>query len=129
VLPPDWPEGRPRSAAQRGPSFTAADRPPVPDRATRPHPAGQRDRGGRAARNSPLTEFSGIGPADELRSAGVEALQDLPGVGRNLHDHPLTSVVYPTIRDSPAGLNNLAEVLLSWRGDPSLTGRRTTWPP
>jgi choline dehydrogenase-like flavoprotein len=52
---------------------------------------------GRAARNSPPTEFSGIGPADELRSAGVEALQDLPGVGRNLHDHPLTSVVYPTV--------------------------------
>jgi hypothetical protein len=35
----------------------------------------------------------------------VEALQDLPGVGRNLHDHPLTRVVYSTIRDSPAGLN------------------------
>jgi choline dehydrogenase-like flavoprotein len=30
---------------------------------------------------------SGIGPADELKAAGVTPLHDLPGVGRNLHDH------------------------------------------
>lgn len=30
---------------------------------------------------------SGIGPADELRAIGVDAIADLP-VGRNLHDHP-----------------------------------------
>jgi choline dehydrogenase-like flavoprotein len=30
---------------------------------------------------------SGIGPADELRTVGVTPLHDLPGVGRNLHDH------------------------------------------
>lgn len=39
--------------------------------------------------NSPqLLMLSGIGPADELRAAGVEPLHDLPGVGRNLSDHP-----------------------------------------
>jgi choline dehydrogenase len=38
--------------------------------------------------NSPqLLMLSGIGPADELRAAGVEAAHDLPGVGRNLQDH------------------------------------------
>ncbi|KQV11331.1 alanine-phosphoribitol ligase [Rhizobium sp. Root1203] len=30
---------------------------------------------------------SGIGPADHLRSAGVNVLHDLPGVGENLQDH------------------------------------------
>jgi len=30
---------------------------------------------------------SGIGPADHLRSAGVEALVDAPGIGENLQDH------------------------------------------
>lgn len=30
---------------------------------------------------------SGIGPADDLKAAGVTPLHDLPGVGRNLQDH------------------------------------------
>lgn len=30
---------------------------------------------------------SGIGPADEVKAAGVQPVHDLPGVGRNLHDH------------------------------------------
>lgn len=34
--------------------------------------------------------LSGIGPAAELHAAGVEAVHDLPGVGRNLIEHPLT---------------------------------------
>jgi choline dehydrogenase len=41
------------------------------------------------AYNSPqLLLLSGIGPADELRSIGIEPVHDLPGVGRNLIDHP-----------------------------------------
>ena len=32
--------------------------------------------------------ISGIGPADHLRSVGIEPKLDLPGVGRNLQDHP-----------------------------------------
>ncbi len=31
---------------------------------------------------------SGIGPADELAALEIPARLDLPGVGRNLHDHP-----------------------------------------
>lgn len=39
--------------------------------------------------NSPqLLLLSGIGPAAELEQAGVRTLHDLPGVGRNLQDHP-----------------------------------------
>lgn len=39
--------------------------------------------------NSPqLLLLSGVGPADEIRAHGLDVVQDLPGVGRNLHDHP-----------------------------------------
>ena len=31
--------------------------------------------------------LSGIGPADHLKSVGVEVKHDLPGVGRNFQDH------------------------------------------
>lgn len=40
-----------------------------------------------------LLMLSGIGPADHLRDNNVEVAHDLPGVGKNLHDHlfvPLT---------------------------------------
>lgn len=37
---------------------------------------------------------SGIGPADELRSLGIAALHDLPGVGRGFSDHPEIAVPY-----------------------------------
>jgi choline dehydrogenase len=38
--------------------------------------------------NSPqLLQISGVGAADELRSLGVDVVQDLPGVGENLQDH------------------------------------------
>jgi choline dehydrogenase len=41
-----------------------------------------------------LLLLSGIGPPDELKRAGVEPLHDLPGVGKNLQDHPMVSVGY-----------------------------------
>jgi choline dehydrogenase-like flavoprotein len=34
-----------------------------------------------------LLMLSGIGPAQHLRERGVAVVHDLPGVGRNLHDH------------------------------------------
>lgn len=43
--------------------------------------------------NSPqLLMLSGIGPAQHLRGLGIDVLQDLPGVGRNLQDHPTLQV-------------------------------------
>lgn len=39
--------------------------------------------------NSPhLLMLSGIGPADELQQHGIRPLVDLPGVGKNLSEHP-----------------------------------------
>lgn len=35
-----------------------------------------------------LLMLSGVGDADELTSVGVPVLHHLPGVGKNLHDHP-----------------------------------------
>jgi len=35
-----------------------------------------------------VLKLSGIGPADELKAAGVTPLHDLAGVGRNLSEHP-----------------------------------------
>ena len=37
-----------------------------------------------------LLQCSGIGPSEVLRSAGVTVKVDLAGVGRGLHDHPLS---------------------------------------
>jgi choline dehydrogenase len=43
-----------------------------------------------------LLLLSGIGPADELRSLGIEVTIDLPGVGANLHDHIGAPVPFET---------------------------------
>jgi choline dehydrogenase len=45
-----------------------------------------------------LLQLSGIGPADHLRSLGIQVACDLPGVGENLQDHPQTGVAYITTR-------------------------------
>ncbi len=39
-----------------------------------------------------LLQISGIGPADHLRSIGVEVVHDVPGVGQNLSDHYAATV-------------------------------------
>jgi len=37
---------------------------------------------------------SGIGPAAHLRELGIDLVEDLPGVGENLDDHPVAGVVF-----------------------------------
>jgi choline dehydrogenase len=54
---------------------------------------------------------SGIGPQSDLRSAGIEVAADLPGVGANLFDHPMSGVVYRAAQPVPAGQNNHGEAL------------------
>ena len=45
--------------------------------------------------NSPqLLMLSGIGPADHLRSVGIEVVHDLKGVGENLQEHPNLLNIY-----------------------------------
>jgi choline dehydrogenase len=45
--------------------------------------------------NSPqLLLLSGVGAAEELRAAGVQVRHQLPGVGRNLQDHPFVTMLW-----------------------------------
>jgi choline dehydrogenase-like flavoprotein len=46
-----------------------------------------------------LLMLSGVGPADQLRSFDIPVLRDLPGVGRNLRDHPYCNVTWRTRDD------------------------------
>jgi choline dehydrogenase-like flavoprotein len=38
--------------------------------------------------------LSGVGPADHLREHGIDVELDLPGVGKNLHDHLLVPLIF-----------------------------------
>ncbi|MDF2823524.1 MAG: glucose-methanol-choline oxidoreductase, partial [Mycobacterium sp.] len=69
-----------------------------------------------------LLLLSGIGPASELEAAEVSVVHDLPGVGRNLHDHPLCGVVYEATQPIPVARTNHAETSLLWRSDVSQSG-------
>jgi choline dehydrogenase len=76
-------------------------------------PAGQVVLAAGAVASPLLLLRSGIGPADELRAAGVEVLLDLPGVGRDWSDHPAVFVpfadtdppAHPHAPSCPAALN------------------------
>jgi choline dehydrogenase-like flavoprotein len=61
---------------------------------------------------------SGIGPADELAAHGIEVVADLPGVGRNLHDHLLSPVLFATDRREvtrPGPGQPVTQTHLFWR--------------
>jgi choline dehydrogenase-like flavoprotein len=56
--------------------------------------------------NSPqLLLLSGIGPEDELRRHGIPVRHVLPGVGRNLQDHPDVLVVHRSKRPVSLGVS------------------------
>jgi choline dehydrogenase len=68
-----------------------------------------------------LLMLSGIGTADDLKAAGISAVHDLPGVGKNLQDHPMVSVGYLcTQKISLDGAETLGNFLrwLVWRNGP-----------
>lgn len=69
-----------------------------------------------------LLLLSGIGPAAELEAVGVPVVHHLPGVGKNLHDHPLCGVVYEAAQPIPPAQTNHAESSMVWRSHPSLPG-------
>jgi choline dehydrogenase len=73
--------------------------------------------------NSPqLLLLSGVGPAGHLREVAINVVQDLPGVGENLHDHPLLGLVFEAQRAIPPRKINTGEASMLWRSDPSLPG-------
>jgi choline dehydrogenase len=58
-----------------------------------------------------LLMVSGIGPQKHLQEVGVSVIHDLPGVGSNLHDHPITPLVYRAARPVPPAQHNHGELL------------------
>ena len=71
-----------------------------------------------AIQSPKLLLLAGIGPADYLRTRGVEVLIDLPGVGANLQEHPDVSLsahvnveTYNLIALSPL---RMATAILQW---------------
>ncbi|NKX53131.1 GMC family oxidoreductase [Arthrobacter mobilis] len=64
---------------------------------------------------------SGVGPAEELRAAGVDPVHHLPGVGKNLHDHLLSPVIFTTTKkEVPPSQVGAAEVHHFWKSSPDL---------
>jgi choline dehydrogenase len=68
-----------------------------------------------------LLLLSGIGPADDLRPLGIDVLADLPGVGANLHDHALATVLYESSQQVPEGKANNLEAHFFATSQPGMT--------
>ena len=77
--------------------------------------------------NTPqLLLLSGIGPAEHLRSHGIDVAVDSPGVGRNLQDHLLVTVNYSCTgsitRDDTGTLDDVVEYPVRGSGRLSSNG-------
>ena len=68
-----------------------------------------------------LLLLSGIGPADDLRPLGIEVRADLAGVGANLHDHALATILYSSARQIPEGKANNLEAHFFAKSDQGMT--------
>jgi len=65
--------------------------------------------------------LSGIGDPEHLREVGVPVRVDLPGVGRNFHDHPLTiGPIGYLNRPGADPRGQVTEVGLFWGSEPGL---------
>ena len=67
--------------------------------------------------------LSGMGPAEHLHEHDVAVRMNLPGVGANLHDHPLNWISFDAkdVEDSPApSAGGAALIRTSSDADPDL---------
>ncbi len=55
-----------------------------------------------------ILALSGIGPTAQLRKVGIPIVQDLPGVGRNLRDHPDVPMAWRTREGFPLNTDQVA---------------------
>jgi choline dehydrogenase len=58
-----------------------------------------------------LLLLSGVGPGDQLARFGIELVHELPGVGRNLRDHPMVELLWKTHEELDPGLPRVQVVL------------------
>lgn len=80
---------------------------------------------GGAVESPRILMLSGIGAKAELEAIGIEAKVDLPGVGKNLHDHTLCPVIYEGAKDIPPPSDMAIQVLhahMFARSDDSRSG-------
>ena len=74
-----------------------------------------------ALQSPQILMLSGIGPSDHLSEVGIATVHDLPGVGRNLHDHPDVVVVVnaPHLKDlfgiTLGGVMRAIKGIFEWR--------------
>ncbi|GAC1436204.1 MAG: GMC family oxidoreductase N-terminal domain-containing protein [Solirubrobacteraceae bacterium] len=67
-----------------------------------------------AIQSPQLLLLSGIGEPDELAQAGVGVRHELPGVGRNLQDHPFVSVIWEISDENTLYQADKPKHLLEW---------------
>jgi choline dehydrogenase len=54
-----------------------------------------------------LLLLSGVGPANQVQTLGIDPVADIPGVGENLQDHPIALATYATPAPlTPSGYNH-----------------------
>lgn len=83
----------------------------TPDRAVTESFAGEVVLAAGAIGSAQLLMLSGVGPRAHLDAVGIDVVHDLPGVGSNLQDHPLTGVIYLAAQRIPAPENNHGEAM------------------
>ena len=68
-----------------------------------------------------LLLLSGVGPTEHLKSQGVDLVHDLPGVGQNLRDHPLVTILFRETEEPPGDLEAMIQVNLRYTIEGSAT--------
>lgn len=64
--------------------------------------------------------LSGIGDQEELKEVGIEVIHHLPGVGKNLQDHLLCSVIFEAKQEIVPPKANLLEAQIFWKSRPEM---------
>lgn len=65
-----------------------------------------------------LLLLSGIGPKQHLQSVNIPVVKDVPGVGENLKDHPLTTMLYELKEPAPLNTAMNSDACVFFRSKP-----------